>query len=156
MTRFRRSTLALAAAVGVAWLVGAPAAWADEEDDAEEACKQIAEDRDWDDSEVEVRKEGEERIVVTVKGEEEGKDRDRRCVTTSTPRKRGSRTSSPGARPRPVRTGRGAPAGDRRVWGSGGHPGDAPSRSPEKTLPRRSRSAVSLGPRKFHGLELRA
>ena len=80
MTRFRRSTLALATPVGVAWLVGAPAAWADEEDDAKEACKQIAEDREWDDSEVEVRKEGEERIVVTVRGEKEDKDRDRRCV----------------------------------------------------------------------------
>jgi hypothetical protein len=46
MTTLRKGALALIAATGVAWLVGAPPAWADDEDDAKDACKQIAENRD--------------------------------------------------------------------------------------------------------------
>ena len=80
MTSFRKGALTLAVATGLAWLAGAPAAWADDEDDAKDACKQIAENRDWDDSKARVRKEGENRIVVTVTGEREGEDRERRCV----------------------------------------------------------------------------
>ena len=80
MTKFRKGALTLAATTGLAWLAGAPAAWADDEDDAKDACKQIAENRDWDDSKAKVRKEGENRIVVTVTGEREGEDRERRCV----------------------------------------------------------------------------
>ena len=48
MTTFRKGALALAAATGMAWLVGAPPAWADDESEAKAACKQIAEGRDWD------------------------------------------------------------------------------------------------------------
>ncbi|MCC2652300.1 MAG: hypothetical protein K0Q60_2463, partial [Microvirga sp.] len=80
MTKFHKGALALAAATGVAWLVSAPPAWADEEDDAKDACKEIAESRDWDDTKAKVSKEGDNRIVVTMTGEREGEDRERRCV----------------------------------------------------------------------------
>ena len=80
MTKFRKGALALVAATGVAWLVGAPPAWADDESDAKSACKQIAEGRDWDDTKAKVSKEGDDRIVVTMTGEREGEDRQRRCV----------------------------------------------------------------------------
>jgi hypothetical protein len=80
MTNFRNGALALAAAISVAWLAGASPAWADEESEAKAACKQIAEGRDWDDSKAKVSKEGDNRIVVTMTGEREGEDRERRCV----------------------------------------------------------------------------
>ena len=80
MTTFRKGALALIAAAGVASLVGAPPAWADDEDDAKDACKQIAEGRDWDDTKARASKEGDNRIVVTMTGEREGEDRERRCV----------------------------------------------------------------------------
>jgi hypothetical protein len=80
MTDFRNGALALAAAISVAWLAGASPAWADDESEAKAACKQIAEGRDWDDSKAKVSKEGENRIVVTMTGEREGEDRQRRCV----------------------------------------------------------------------------
>ena len=80
MTKFRKGALALVAATGAAWLVAAPPAWADDESDAKSACKQIAENRDWDDTKARVSKEGEDRIVVTMTGEREGEDRERRCV----------------------------------------------------------------------------
>ena len=70
----------LAAALGAAWLVGASLAWADDESDAKSACKQIAENRDWDDTKAKVSKEGDDRVVVTMTGEREGEDRQRRCV----------------------------------------------------------------------------
>ncbi len=69
MTSFRNDALAVAAAVSVTWLVGASPAWADEESEAKAACKQIAENRDWDDTKAKVSKEGENRIVVTMTGE---------------------------------------------------------------------------------------
>ncbi len=60
--------------------MSAPPAWADDEDDAKAACKQIAENRDWDDTKAKVSKEGKNRIVVTMTGERDGEDRQRRCV----------------------------------------------------------------------------
>jgi hypothetical protein len=80
VTSFRKGALALSAATGLAWLAGAPPAWADDEDDAKDACKQIAENRDWDDTKAKVSKEGDDRVVVTMTGEREGEDRQRRCV----------------------------------------------------------------------------
>ena len=80
MTSFRNGALAVAAAVSVTWLLGASLAWADDESEAKAACKQIAENRDWDDTKAKVSKEGENRIVVTMTGEREGEDRERRCV----------------------------------------------------------------------------
>jgi hypothetical protein len=78
----------------MAWLIGAPPVWADDESEANAACKEIAEgrvtgtmtgerddeDRERDDSKAKVSKEGENRIVVTMTGEREGEDRERRCV----------------------------------------------------------------------------
>ena len=80
MTNLRKGALTLAAVAAAALLLGAPPAWADDEDDAKDACKQIAENRDWDDTKAKVAKEGENRIVVTMTGEREGEDRQRRCV----------------------------------------------------------------------------
>jgi hypothetical protein len=58
-------------------------AWADDEDDAKDACKRIAENRDWDDTKAKVSKEGENRIVVTMTGERNNNDKERRCVYNS-------------------------------------------------------------------------
>ena len=80
MTSFRKGAFALVAATGMVCLVGASPAWADDEDDAKDACKQIAENRDWDDTKAKVSREGENRIVVRMTGEREGEDRERRCV----------------------------------------------------------------------------
>jgi hypothetical protein len=80
VTSFRKGALTLAAVTSVACLAGVPAAWADDESDAKSACKQIAEGRDWDDTKAKVSKEGDDRIVVTMTGEREGEDRERRCV----------------------------------------------------------------------------
>ena len=57
MTNLRKGALALVAATGLAWVVGAPPAWADDESQAKSACKQIAENRDWDDTKAKVSKE---------------------------------------------------------------------------------------------------
>ena len=59
------------------------AAWADDEDDAKDACKRIAENRDWDDTKAKVTKEGENRIVVTMTGERNNNDKECRCVYNS-------------------------------------------------------------------------
>ena len=83
MTNLRKGALTLAAVAGTALLVGAPPAWADDEDDAKDACKRIAENRDWDDTKAKVTKEGENRIVVTMTGERNNNDKERRCVYNS-------------------------------------------------------------------------
>jgi hypothetical protein len=80
MTKFRTGALALVAATGAVWLAGVAPVRADDESDAKSACKQIAEGRDWDDTKAKVSKEGDDRIVVTMTGEREGEDRQRRCV----------------------------------------------------------------------------
>jgi hypothetical protein len=80
MTDFRKGALALVAAAGVTLLISAPPAWADDEDDAKDACKQIAENRDWDDTKAKVSKENDNRIVVTMTGERNDNDKERRCV----------------------------------------------------------------------------
>ena len=80
MARIRKGALALIAATGAVWLVGASPARADDESDAKRACKQIAENRDWDDTKAKVSKEGENRIVVTMTGERNNNDKERRCV----------------------------------------------------------------------------
>jgi hypothetical protein len=80
VTNLRKGVLALAAVAGAALLLGASPAWADDEDDAKDACKQIAENRDWDDTKAKVAKEGENRIVVTMTGERNNNDKERRCV----------------------------------------------------------------------------
>ena len=80
MTRFREGALALVAATSAAWLVGASPARADDESDAKRACKQIAEDRDWDDTRARVTRESDDRVVVTMTGERNNNDKERRCV----------------------------------------------------------------------------
>lgn len=80
MTKIRKGALALIAATGAAWLVGASPAWADDESDAKRACKQIAENRDWDDTKAKVTRENDNRIVVMMTGERNDNDKKRRCV----------------------------------------------------------------------------
>ena len=76
----RPAPLALAAALGAAcWLAPAAPARADE-DDARKACRETAKNRDWKDVDAEVRREGEDRIVLTMTGERKGDERERRCV----------------------------------------------------------------------------
>jgi sugar phosphate isomerase/epimerase len=83
VTKFRKGALTLAAVAGAAVLIGAPPAWADDESDAKRACKQIAENRDWDDTKAKVTKENDNRIVVTMTGERNNNDKERRCVYNS-------------------------------------------------------------------------
>lgn len=59
----------LSAALGATWLAlaGAPPARAVDVDDALDACRAaIAPGRNWEDTEAEVRKEGEDRVAVTI------------------------------------------------------------------------------------------
>ncbi len=69
-----------AVALSAACFMGASPALADDEDDASEACERIAENRNWKDIDTDVQREGDDRIVITVQGEREGEDRNRRCV----------------------------------------------------------------------------
>lgn len=69
-----------AVALSAACFMGASPAFADDEDDAREACERIAENRNWKDIDTDVQREGDDRIVITVQGEREGEDRNRRCV----------------------------------------------------------------------------
>ena len=80
MARIRKGALALIAATGAVWLVGASPARADDESDAKRACKQIAENRDWDDTKAKVTRENDNRIVVMMTGERNDNDKERRCV----------------------------------------------------------------------------
>ena len=48
--------------------------------DARAACRRIARGRDWRDVDTDVRREGDDRVVITVQGERRGGDRERRCV----------------------------------------------------------------------------
>src|SRR3712207_1456616 len=83
MMKLRDSALALTAALGVVVLVSAAPARADDEHEvraARAACRQIAKNRDWKDTDTDVRREGDHWIVIEVRGERRGEDRERRCV----------------------------------------------------------------------------
>jgi hypothetical protein len=80
MTKYQMSTLFLGAAVGAAAFLPASPARADDEDRARDACRQIAKNRDWKDVDSDVRRETDNRIVITMRGERNGNDRERRCV----------------------------------------------------------------------------
>ena len=80
MTSSRGTVLGLGLALGAACLLAGTPARADEEDQARKACRQIAKNRDWKDVDADVRKEGENRIVITMRGERKGDERERRCV----------------------------------------------------------------------------
>ncbi len=80
MTKYQLSALVLGAAVGAAAFLPASPARADDEDRAREACRQIAKNRDWKDVDSDVRRENDNRIVITMRGERNGNDRERRCV----------------------------------------------------------------------------
>jgi hypothetical protein len=76
----RLGALCIAALIGAAALLPATPARADDEDKARDACRQIAKNRDWKDVDSDVRKENDNRIVITMRGERNGNDRERRCV----------------------------------------------------------------------------
>jgi hypothetical protein len=78
--RYRLGMLAIAAFIGAAALAPASPALADDEDRARDACRKIAKNRDWKDVDSDVRKENDNRIVITMRGERNGNDRQRRCV----------------------------------------------------------------------------
>ena len=80
MTKLARSTLTLAALLSASLLASAAPARADEEDRAREACREIARDRNWKEIDSDVRREGNDRIVIRMRGERGGDDRERRCV----------------------------------------------------------------------------
>ena len=74
------STLVLGAAIGAGAFLPAAPARADDEDRARDACRKIAKNRDWKDVDSDVRRETDNRIVITMRGERNGNDRERRCV----------------------------------------------------------------------------
>ena len=80
MTKYQLSALLFGATVGAAAFLPASPARADDEDRARDACRQIAKNRDWKDVDSDVRRETDNRIVITMRGERNGNDRERRCV----------------------------------------------------------------------------
>lgn len=79
-----RTVLAGAAALGL--LAGAAQAAGDKvgeegRERAREACREIAKGRDWKDIDMDVRdrRNDDNEIVVSVRGERDGKDREREC-----------------------------------------------------------------------------
>ena len=77
----------LAAGLCAAWLAGAGPVLAKDKDkasdheinEARDACKQIAENRDWKNVRTNVRDSSNDRVVLTVSGKRRGEDRDREC-----------------------------------------------------------------------------
>ena len=90
MPRTVLTRLACGAALGLCtvWLAGVPPAQARDRisdrdiDRAREACRQIAENRDWRDVRVDPRDRDEERgrVTLTVRGRRQGEDRERECT----------------------------------------------------------------------------
>jgi hypothetical protein len=70
----------VAAAIGAAWLAGVSPALADSERDAKDACRSLAQKSDWKDIETNVQRERDDRFVVRVRGERDGRDRERTCI----------------------------------------------------------------------------
>src|SRR3954454_255767 len=81
----------LAAGLCAAWLAGAgPALAKDNKDnkdkasgkevnEARDACKQVAENRDWKNVSTNVRDSSYQRVVLMVKGKRKGEEREREC-----------------------------------------------------------------------------
>jgi hypothetical protein len=78
----------LAAGLCAAWLAGAgPALAKDNKDkasgkevnEARDACKQVAENRDWKNVSTNVRDSSDQRVVMMVKGKRKGEEREREC-----------------------------------------------------------------------------
>jgi hypothetical protein len=86
-TLANRLACGLAAGLCAAWLVGTEPALAKDKDkasdrevnEARDACKQIAEGRDWKNVRTNVRDSSDERVVMAVSGKRRGEDRDREC-----------------------------------------------------------------------------
>jgi hypothetical protein len=70
----------MALAMGAAVVLTGSPAWADDEDDARDACEEIAKNRNWKDIDTDIEDEGDRRIRVRVSGERDGEDRQRECV----------------------------------------------------------------------------
>jgi hypothetical protein len=77
----------LAAGLCAAWLAAAGPALAKDKDkvsdkevnQAREACKEIAEKRDWKNVSTNVRDSSAQRVVMMVKGKRRGEEREREC-----------------------------------------------------------------------------
>jgi hypothetical protein len=80
MASIKEMMLVAALAVSATCLMTASPALADDEDKARDACKQIAKNRDWKDVDTDLKREGDDRIVIAVQGERNKDDRERRCV----------------------------------------------------------------------------
>ena len=83
----RRLVCAAVAVLAVQLLAGAPARARDrvgdkDVDRAREACRELAERRDWRDVRAQVREHDRkrERVLVDVRGRRRGKDRERECA----------------------------------------------------------------------------
>jgi hypothetical protein len=74
-----RKGLTFVAALGAVWLASPSLAFADE-DDARDACRELAQRSDWRDIETNARREGDDRWVIRVRGERDGRDRERTCI----------------------------------------------------------------------------
>jgi hypothetical protein len=77
----------LAAGLCAAWLAGAGPALAKDKDkasdrevnEARDACKQVAEGRDWKNVSTNIRDSSDQRVVMMVKGKRRGEEREREC-----------------------------------------------------------------------------
>ena len=79
----RAAVLGLAAATWLAAVAPSPAqagGGGERVERARDACREVARNRDWKDIETEIRDRDDDRVVVNVRGERDGEDRERRCV----------------------------------------------------------------------------
>lgn len=78
--------LAGAAMLALGLLVTAPqtgsAADDDDKEKAEDACRQVAQRRDWNDIETDVEDDDDDSVTVMVTGRRDGRNRERECTYT--------------------------------------------------------------------------
>lgn len=79
MIRRKERLTVATAALSAMWLASVSPALADE-DDARDACRELAQRQDWRDIDTDVRRENDDRYVVRVRGRHDGRDRERICV----------------------------------------------------------------------------
>jgi hypothetical protein len=84
-TVLTRLASGMALGLCAAWLAGATPALAKDKasdrevNEARDACKQIAENRDWKNVSTNVRDSSDERVTVMIKGKRRGEEREREC-----------------------------------------------------------------------------
>lgn len=75
----RKGLTFVAAALGAVWLASPSPAFADE-DDARDACRELAQRSDWNRIDTDVRRHDDDRWEIRVNGERDGRDRERICI----------------------------------------------------------------------------